>query len=388
MKRILFINDFNDGGGAEIIYNQTIDLLQHDFVCQRFVGSESITQSNNALSYIFSFNNKRRLTKLLASFQPDIIHIHNYYHLLSPSILLAILHHKKQHKIKVIITAHDFHLCFPNSGFFFLEGKKLFNIKRKITLTQILLLNIDHRGHLHGFIKKAQWILSYRILHLQKAIDVIISPSNFLKNYLDLTFDKTVPVKLLRNPYRFHHSVNRTNIDQTEKSVVLRMVFVGRVSYEKGLAEFIMALKTYKKPYIFDIVGDGNENYVNELKNLSQNMSVFFLGRKDRYEILETLKNYDAIVLCSLWYENFPTVLLEAGASGLRILTCNYGGMYELGSIIGNSYFFDIFDPDSVIKAIETCEVDMDNHETIVNVDFYESISEENYKQSLISIYN
>lgn len=385
MQKILFINDFNIGGGAEIIFNQTISICNDNFICKKYVGAEQVSKLKNVFSYIFNIQDKKRMDEVLLEFKPDIIHIHNYYHILSPSILLSIVNYKRKNKVLVVHTAHDFHLCFPNSGFHYFRHEKLINLKTIPSIFKTILLNIDHRGHIYGFIKKIQWILAYNFLNLHKAIDEVICPSSFLKQYLDLRFDKKIPVTLIRNPFEIETTYLRPN---RVSSSTLKMVFVGRVSFEKGLEEFLKTLIKYNRDYTFDIIGTGDVAYMSRLKNITKGYNnINYLGYIERKHVLEKLKEYDALVLSSIWYENFPTVMLEGNSLGLRVLTCSHGGMKELGEIIGNTYFFDIYNSDSILRAIEKCHLELSKSVTVNSI-FFESISESNYKKHLFSIYN
>ncbi len=385
MKKILFINDFGRGGGAEVIFNQTINVLKDNFICKKYVGCDDVVKPDNIFEYIFSFEHKKKVRTILFEFRPEIIHIHNYYHVLSPSILLAILEYKRDNKVLVVHTAHDFHLCFPNSGFHYFKNKKLINLQAIPSTFETAVLDIDHRGYIYGFIKKIQWFFAYKVLNLHKVIDEIISPSNFLKQYLDMRFRKMIPVTLIRNPFELQ-TLNR--MKKITESNTIRMVFVGRVSFEKGLDEFLRALIKYKKDFIFDIIGTGDESYIKKLQNLTKGYdNIRYLGYLERDEVLKILQNYDVLVLSSIWYENFPTVMLEGNSLGLRILTCSHGGMKELGEIIGNAYFFDIYNSGSILSAIEQCHLELSKSVTVNSV-FFDSISESNYKKHLFSIYN
>ncbi|MCU0351367.1 MAG: glycosyltransferase, partial [Flavobacterium sp.] len=319
MQKILFVNDFDTGGGAEVIFNQTINILKEDYICKKYVGSQQVIKPKSVLSYIFNIHHKKRIDELLFDFKPNIIHIHNYYHILSPSVLFAISRYKRRNNVLVVHTAHDFHLCFPNSGFHYFRNKKLINLKTIPSILKIILLNIDHRGHIYGLIKKLQWILAYKILKLHKVIDIVICPSYFLKNYLDIRFNRKVPVKMIRNPYELNLSYTKLS---KIPSATLKMVFVGRVSFEKGLEEFLKTLIKYKYDYSFDIIGTGDEVYISRLQNITKEYkNIQYLGYIERNRVLEKLKEYDVLVLSSLLYENFPTVMLEGSSLGLKTLT-------------------------------------------------------------------
>ena len=68
---------------------------------------------------------------------------------------------------------------------------------------------------------------------------------------------------------------------------------------------------------------------------------------------MSRLPLYDAFVLPSCCYENAPLSIIEAVASGLYILTMNYGGMKELAQIVGNYYFINPLSPERLYGAFD-----------------------------------
>src|SRR3989338_2455590 len=63
------------------------------------------------LSRMFwSFDVARKFDQLLTDTKPDLIHIHNIYHQLSPSLLPV----AKRHGIPVVMTVHDYKLIWPD----------------------------------------------------------------------------------------------------------------------------------------------------------------------------------------------------------------------------------------------------------------------------------
>ena len=59
---------------------------------------------------IWSFEAARKFEEVLMRFKPDVIHAHNIYHHISPSILKV----AARHRIPVVMTVHDYHLINPN----------------------------------------------------------------------------------------------------------------------------------------------------------------------------------------------------------------------------------------------------------------------------------
>ena len=62
---------------------------------------------------IFNFEAKKKMEQLIKDTQPDIAHLHNIYHQLSPSILLPL----RKYNIPVVMSLHDFKLVCPNYTF-------------------------------------------------------------------------------------------------------------------------------------------------------------------------------------------------------------------------------------------------------------------------------
>ena len=58
----------------------------------------------------FSLEASRKINALLDEFEPDIVHVHNLYHQMSPAILFEI----KKRGIPIVMTVHDFKLINPN----------------------------------------------------------------------------------------------------------------------------------------------------------------------------------------------------------------------------------------------------------------------------------
>jgi len=58
---------------------------------------------------VFSFEARRKLSRLLESVYPDFCHVHNLYHHISPSVLSVLKHHE----IPTILTLHDLKIACP-----------------------------------------------------------------------------------------------------------------------------------------------------------------------------------------------------------------------------------------------------------------------------------
>jgi len=76
----------------------------HDYSQAKFSGA-----MGSALSLVWNREAARNLEALIKETKPDVAHLHNVYHHLSPSILPVL----KKYNIPVVMTLHDLRLLCP-----------------------------------------------------------------------------------------------------------------------------------------------------------------------------------------------------------------------------------------------------------------------------------
>ncbi len=111
----------------------------------------------------------------------------------------------------------------------------------------------------------------------------------------------------------------------------VRLLFVGRLVYQKGLDLLMEALAGISQPLALRCVGDGDQRAALEqaASRLGRNIQTEFLGWRDRAQIAEIYREADLFVFPSR-DEGMPNVVLEAMASGLPVLATAISGSEEL----------------------------------------------------------
>lgn len=338
MYKVLHINDAWEGGGAEAVFRDTVKVSQElGFEHDIFISEGK----RRIFSYIFSIAEYKKLKDKIVLFQPDVIHIHNYYHFLSPSILMSVrkLRKKRKWNGRVVFTAHDYHLVCPNSGLQYYKGCKSYNFsinKSDFTFCK----KFDRRGYLFSLIKIAQHLLCYKLLKLNNVIDKIISPSYFLKTIFH-QWGITCDIHVIRNPII---NINDTQPRDNEIALnnrLIKIVFMGRVSEEKGVLEFIEKIQNSKLEIEFHIYGVGDlVDFIKKLE-LRDGFRIIFHGYLNREKLLKEIRKYDIFVLPSTWYENAPLSILEAAHLGLPVVVPDYGGLKEMATLTYAHYTFN-----------------------------------------------
>lgn len=350
---ILLINDYLEGGGAEAVFRDQFEILQKDYQVEMFYAFKNISDSRlSPLSYIYSFRFKRKLQSFIEKRRFDFIIIHNYNGALSPSVLDILRAYKNKNKSKLIHYAHDFHLVCPNRGYFYVRDGRTINFQSPPTLFSLLFKRLDYRSAGHSLLKKLQWIWAYSICKKQNVFDLILAPSDFLTNQIRLSY----PAVEINRLYNSCNAMDIKPKEKKEKSDTLRLVYFGRLAQEKGLIDFIRALKLSTVNYSFTMIGEGEEKKsIQAFITKHKLQDKIFLKSKMNHSDLfaELQNNYDVFVLPSLWYENAPLSIIEAASVGLGLFLSHHGGVAEMGKICNASHFFNPSDTEDIVLKLE-----------------------------------
>jgi glycosyltransferase involved in cell wall biosynthesis len=146
------------------------------------------------------------------------------------------------------------------------------------------------------------------------------------------------------------------------------LLYIGRLSPEKGINELIDFFKNNKTGLKLRIIGDGNlfnevHNKCSELKN------VHLFGFLNQEEIISHIKESDAIIIPS-HEESGPLVGLEAMASARIVISTKVGAMLDRLKGCENQFWFDIDNSESLKSVLDTIKS--------FNSQKIESIAEEN----------
>lgn len=351
MMKVLHVNDYRTHGGAEIIVARTCALLRERGIeVQRFTSEDAPPHRLLPWRYISNRPARRALKRTLAEYQPDIVHVHNVYHRLSPGIL-GTLHAwqaaRRSRAPRIVMTAHDHHLVCPNPLLRIRHGNQWQPAAsaEQMGVIRLLFGTWDHRGRLHSMLRAAQWLWNYRVHDRRAVIDEVLCPSRLMTRNLA---HAGLRAQFVPNPVS-------ARIDQREKSGgALEMVFAGRVEPEKGLEPFLASLPTDIPFGGLTVIGSGSAlpkcRAIAERRGLVGR--VRFIGQRPHAETLSHIAGAHVLVLPSLCLENAPAVMFEALAGRTNLLVSDLGGMREIVDESGVGYCFDPTDADSLRQQL------------------------------------
>jgi glycosyltransferase involved in cell wall biosynthesis len=131
---------------------------------------------------------------------------------------------------------------------------------------------------------------------------------------------------------------NGINLPETERSRGQKIIFVGRLIRNKGVADLIEAMKCLPG-YELLIVGDGPDRP--RLEQLAVKLPVTFIGQVDPPLVLNYLSQARVLVLPSYAGDGFPNVVLEAMACGLPVVATAIAGIPDLVQHGQTGYLFE-----------------------------------------------
>lgn len=338
--RILQINKFfYRRGGAEVVFFDTINGLRargHEvsefsmthpknlpsdysayFASEipELLGNQDLRTKWKIFSRLFcSREIEKKLGTLVMASEPEVAHMHNIYHHLSASTFTRLY----KLKVPTVLTVHDvFPLC-PNHSLLYGERlaedlfkNKLYNCVRYKCINNKFLPSLA--GTLEAYY--------YKYKKIWDRIDLYICPSQFMADKLVEYGFPTNKMRVLRNPF---------DAQTVVPPLGNKVVYLGRVHYEKGIKLFMEAAKELRD-YKLMVVGSGPEdNWVQEFtrKNILSNVErIAWVGGEDWQRVVREAK---VIVVPSLFYENCSLAILEALSYGRIVVTVDRGGNPEL----------------------------------------------------------
>jgi len=292
-----------------------------------------------ATKVIYSFEAKRKLRQLLQDYNPDIAHIHNIYHHLSPSIL-SVLRHSA---VPVVMTAHDLKIACPNNKMLTTDGVcERCKVGRYY---QTVLNRCVHRSVVASAIIAAESYLHRWLRSYQDNVNSIIVPSRFfIEKFVEWGWPKQlftyVPNFVDASGYEPNFRAGRY------------LVYFGRLSVEKGVDTLIRAAAASGVPV--RIVGTGPLE--EDLKDLAKNLGapVEFMGYRTGIELQKLVSESRSTVLPSEWYENAPISVLESLALGKPAIGAEIGGIPEMIRQDETGWLFKSGDVNALAGMLDT----------------------------------
>lgn len=355
-ERVLLVHNFYQIGGGEhtVFENERQMLKDHGHPVVEY------TRDNDELNHsvrkklllpfttVFSLKTYREVKKIIRKEQIDLVHCHNTFPLISPSVYYA----ARKCGVPVIQTVHNFRFLCAN-GVFSRDGRPCedclknglkcalkHHCYRKSRLQTLVLVNMLRIHRLLGTYQKNRYIFltdfnreKFRPL-LGEWLDHQFTKPNF--EYID-----PVPFEGIReNAY----------------------VYIGRLERDKGIDFLLEAWKdeTERDLYIF---GNG-ELQISVEEACKRNKRLHLMGFQPKETILEYLRRCKGMIFPTDLYEGFPMTIIEAFAMGTPVICSDLGNGADIVRKYNAGVPYIARDADSLKDALLRAEDNFDPYST------------------------
>jgi len=325
MKILLVHNSYQQHGGEDVVFQQEKELLQgggHEVITYEKNNEDALQEANQSkvllgARTIWAVSSRKEFRSMLRQHKPDIVHVHNTFVMISPSIYSAC----KEEGVPVVQTLHNYRLICP-AATLFRDGR----------ICEECVGGGIWRGVLHGCYRDSRaatatvalMLTTHRLLGTwEQLIDHYIALTEFARQ-------KFVAAGLPEE--KISVKPNFVLSDPGERSTLGRFaLFVGSLSDAKGVWALLHAWQTNRLSIPLRIVGDGplKEELVNFAQR-NQLVNVSFTGQLPHSRVLNLMKKARCLIFPSEWYEPFGLTLLEAFACGLPVISSGIESLRDL----------------------------------------------------------
>lgn len=318
MKVLVVHNRYRQAGGEDVVVRNEVDMLRaHGHKVFEYCASNDEIAGlagniRTALGTVFSLRAFFDLKQQISENDPDVVHVHNFFPLISPSVFYAC----SWARVPTVLTLHNYRIVCPTALLMHdgavtersLHQGGWWAIRKRV-----------YRGSLLGTIVLVGMIEVHRFLGTWRLrVTRFIALTEFAKDkFCKAGFD---PKKICIKPNFV--SLPAPVASQPREG----FLFVGRLSAEKGISVLASAMKLVRNRNCeLDVAGTGPES-----RALEDVPGVRMLGGLSAEAVYQRMASSRALVMPSLWYEGFPMVLVEAFANGLPIIGSRLGAVAEL----------------------------------------------------------
>lgn len=325
MKIALVHNTYQQTGGEDRVFEQERRMLEgegHRVI--PFTRSNSaadaysgVKRVNLAAATVWSSRSRLEFKQLLAREKPDVVHVHNTFMMISPSIYSA----AREAGVPVVQTLHNFRFLCPAANFF-RDGK----------VCEECLDHTVWRGVRHGCYRKSRMATATVALMLEyhhrrktwtDTVSYFVALSEFARGRF---IAGGLPAERIVVKPNFVDPDPGPGPEERDYAV-----FVGRFSPVERMITVLSAWERLGNRIPLLIVGGGPERVQIEAEAQRRNLSAIrFLGVLPNPQTIAIIQAARFLVFPSEWYENFPVTIAEAFACETPVICSALGSMKEI----------------------------------------------------------
>jgi glycosyltransferase involved in cell wall biosynthesis len=292
---------------------------------------------------VYSQEARKKMRAMIEEFRPDVAHVRNIYHHLSPSILWEL----KSQGVPVLYHINDFKLLCP--AYNLVRQGEACEDCRAGAFWRVLGSNcypgLGARAALMAEAYAQRWLGTYG-----KCVDLFLAPSHFVR-------DKFAEHKWDTGKFRVlpHFQAAAAAVEVPAANAPL--LYFGRLSAEKGVSDLLRAMQRLPELRLV-VAGDGPQR--SELQALSASLgpgnktlpNVEFVGHVRGAELDSLIARSRFTVLPSHAYETLGKSILESYARARAVVASDLGSRRELVRENETGLLYPVGDVQGLVEAI------------------------------------
>lgn len=268
-----------------------------------------------AFSTFYSHTSRHRMKEALRRYKPDVLHIHNWFPLLSPSIIAP----AAEAGVAVVQTLHNFRMVCAGATLF-RNGNVCHDCVGKALPLGSVLHGCYSSSRVGSAVVSGSFAF-HRVANTWKDVGTFIALTEFHRRLLVAGGVDSKKVIVKPNFVR-----NRGSVGDGAGGYA---VFVGRLAAEKGILTALDAWGSGKMSIPLRIYGDGP--LADEVRErCKSNPGIEYFGHRSSDEVDKAMCGARFLVFPSLAYEPFAVTIIEAFSRGTPVLAANLDSITNL----------------------------------------------------------
>lgn len=351
MKVLLCHNYYQQPGGEDrSFFDEEWLLKSHGHEVVRYTVHNDVIDEMSSLrlakTLIWNRDSYRELRDLIQRERPAVIHCTNTFPLISPSVYYA----AKREGVPVVQSLHNYRLLCPNA--LFLRNNKPCESCLGKSIPLPAIIHGCYRDSRVASAGVAAMVSFHRLMRTwTRGVDKYFVLTEFARDKFiqgGLAADKMVIKPNFVHP--------DTGPGDGSGDYV---IFVGRLSSEKGIDTLLSAWQQLPGNTKLKIVGDGPmAGRVSQAMN--DDPRIEWVGRRTKEEVDRLIHKASCLIIPSICYETFGRAIIEAYVHGVPVIASRHGAMAELVRHGETGLLFDAGNATKLREAVELAFRDPD----------------------------
>ncbi len=366
-------------GGEPAVISATMRVLSQNGHEPRLVMKSSRVLENSILKRmsafwggIYNISAYREICRLIERDRPDVVHVHSVYPMFSPSVLVAC----RRSNVPVVMTVHSHNLTCP-TWYHLYKGRVCEDCVGGHEYRCVLKNCRNNILESSAYALRSTVARRFRLFHDNVSVLIVLTP--FAKAKLLQAGFREDQIAVVPNPA----SVTEAAADPSAGKYV---AFAGRISPEKGI-DSLLAAAVLMPDVPFKVAGDGPAFL--EMKAKAPR-NVEFVGKLGSDELSEFYERSRMLVVPSIWFEQFPMVVLEAMGRALPVIGSRIGGLPEIIEEGLTGSLFEPGNPEDLVQQVRRLWEDPQLCRRMGIAGWHKAVreyTEDAYFHNLISVY-